>query len=253
MTRQVTQFNVSEKRVIIVESDNERKESLLGHLSDQGYKVTGVGSAGDFYQLLFSSERCDLAVIDIGLPDQSGFVLAEYVRKNTDAWIIVLYSGNSVEERLAGYESGADLCMAKPVDVRELEAVITNMFHRMDALQSPQFKTTVSHEPAAVEEESGSWKLMRNEWSLLTPHGDSIALTAKEFDFMLSLVLQSSAIVTRQYILKILGYQPNEQGNRALESLIYRLRRKTETFGYGFPIKTYRGVGYCLAVPVLLS
>ncbi|NTU93362.1 MAG: response regulator transcription factor [Chlorobiaceae bacterium] len=242
----------SEQRVIVIEGDRELRDSLVSALSLQGYAVTGVGSAGDFYQLLFSSEQCDLAIIDIGLPDQSGFVLAEYVRKNTDARIIVLHSGLSLEERLAGYESGADISLPKPVDARELTALIANMFDRIEAARPRQVKAASVQEPAP-EEEAGAWKLLRNEWSLLTPRGDSIALTAKEFDFLLSLVLQSTAIVTRQYILKILGYQPNEQGNRALESLIYRLRRKTEAFGYGFPIKTYRGVGYCLAVPILLA
>lgn len=252
MTRHFTQTTASEKRVIVVDGDRDLRDDLVSYLSLQGYTVTGVGSAADFYQMLFSAERCDLAIIDIGLPDQSGFVLAEYVRKNTDAWIIVLHSGATVEERLAGYESGADMSLAKPVDVRELAALIANMFDRIEASRPHQVKQPTPQEPVAGDE-SGSWRLLRNEWSLLTPHGDVIALTAKEFDFLLSLVLQSTAIVTRQYILKILGYQSNEQGNRALESLIYRLRRKTESFGFGFPIKTYRGVGYCLAVPIVLA
>lgn len=252
MTRQKSQNLTSGKRVIVVEGDPELREDLVRYLSLQGYTASGVGSAADFYQLLFASERCDVAVIDIGLPDQSGFVLAEYVRKNTNAWIIVLHSGKTIEERLAAYGSGADISLAKPVDVRELAALIASMFDRIETAKPQQAAQQAPQETAGGDEGS-AWKLLRNEWSLVTPKGDNIALTAKEFDFLLSLVLQSTAIVTRQYILKILGYQPNEQGNRALESLIYRLRRKTEACGYGFPIKTYRGVGYCLAVPIVLA
>jgi DNA-binding response OmpR family regulator len=245
------QLSAPEIRVIIVDGDSDFREATVESMKLQGYTITGFGSAGDFYQQLFSG-RCDLAIIDIGLEGQSGLVLAEYVRKNTDARIIMLSSRPDVEVRLAGYASGADVCLVKPVDGRELLALITNMFDRLDAA-----KHHVEPPPTIGETTPGelsmTWKLFRNDWSLQTPNGESIALTAKEYDFMLSLVLQSSAIVTRQYILKILGYQPNEQGNRALESLIYRLRRKTESLGYGFPIKTYRGIGYCLASPILLA
>jgi two-component system, OmpR family, response regulator len=251
MNRQPTQHPDLETRVIIVDGDPASRETMAESLTDEGYTVTGLGSAGDFYQRLFSG-RCDLAIIDIGLPDQSGLVLAEYVRKNTDARIIMLNSSPDIEERLSGYASGADVCVLKPVDGRELSALIANMLDRMDSA-TPRIVTQPVAGESTADEEPRNWKLYRNEWSLQTPRGDSIALTAKEFDFMLSLVLQSTAIVTRQYILKILGYQPNEQGNRALESLIYRLRRKTESFGYGFPIKTYRGIGYCLAAPIILT
>jgi two-component system, OmpR family, response regulator len=238
-------------RVIIVDGDNVFLQDMVEYLTDKGYSVTGLITAGDFYKHLFTA-RCDLAIIDIALPDQSGLVLAEYVRKNTDARIIVLNTRPDVEERLAGYGSGADVCLVKPVDGRELSAIITNMFDRGDSA-GPRVETVPSSSDSLVEESGKAWKLFRNEWSLQTPGGESIALTAKEFDFMLSLVLQSTAIVTRQYILKILGYQSNEQGNRALESLIYRLRRKTEAFGHGFPVKTYRGIGYCLASPIFLA
>lgn len=238
-------------RLIIVDGDTLFLQVMASYLSDKGYSVTGLNTAGDFYKHLFTS-RCDLAIIDIALPDQSGLVLAEYVRKNTDARIIMLNTRPDIEERLAGYGSGADICLVKPVDGRELAAIIANMFDRTDSA-GPRVEAVPSATDSLVEESGKAWKLFRNEWSLQTPGAESIALTAKEFDFMLSLVLQSTAIVTRQYILKILGYQPNEQGNRALESLIYRLRRKTESFGYGFPIKTYRGIGYCLAAPIILT
>ncbi len=251
MKLQPYQSSVRDVRVTIVDGDSIFLHAMVEHLTSQGYSVTGLVTAGDFYKHLFTS-RCDLAIIDVALPDQSGLVLAEYVRKNTDARIIMLNTRPDVEDRLAGYGSGADVCLVKPVDGRELSAIIANMFDRTDSA-GPRVETLPSSSDSLVEESGKAWKLFRNEWSLHTPGGDTLSLTAKEFDFMLSLVLQSTAIVTRQYILKILGYQPNEQGNRALESLIYRLRRKTETFGYGFPVKTYRGIGYCLASPILLA
>ncbi len=252
MDRNTGRDIASNRRMIVVEGEDALRDELVGFLTGQGYTVNGAGSAADFYQLLFTQERCDLVVIDSRLPDQSGLVLTEYVRNNTGTAIIMLHSGDGIDERLACYRSGADICLSKPVDAREVAAIAGNMFLRRESSIPAQAALMVS---AGETGDAGadSWKLLRNEWVLTTPKGDAIPLTAKEFDFLLTLVLQSTAIVTRQYILKILGYEANDQGNRALESLIYRLRRKTEALGFGFPIKTYRGVGYCLAAQIVLS
>ncbi len=252
MNQHLTEQASGDIRVAMVTGDPEYAIAASRLLALRGYVVDHLGSAGDFYQHLFSC-RCDLAVIDVELPDQSGLVLAEYVRKNTDARIIMLTSATQPESRLAAYGSGADVCLVKPVDEQELAALIGNIFSRLAASAQALAERQQSAPEPGLDDNVRAWRLLRNEWSLQTPDGEMIALTAKEFDFMLSLVLQSSAIVTRQYILKILGYQPNDQGNRALESLIYRLRRKTEPFGSGFPVKTYRGIGYCLATPVQIT
>jgi len=238
-------------RVSIVDGDHEFREAMVDFLKHQGFQVSGFGSAGEFYQKLLS-ESCDMVIIDFGLADQGGLVLSEYVRKNTEAHIIMLCPLSDIDTRLAGYASGADVCLVKPVDGRELAALLANISDRMEKLRSE-----TGAKPLTGEFRTGeiieTWRLFRNDWSLQTPKGDNISLTAKEYEYMLSLVLQSTAIVTRQYILKILGYHPDDKGNRALESLIYRLRKKTEETGCGFPVKTYRGIGYCLASPVVLS
>ncbi|NTU68835.1 MAG: response regulator transcription factor [Chlorobiaceae bacterium] len=243
--------NALDFRVAIVDGDQVFREAMVDFLKLQGYQTEGFGSAGEFYQQLLSA-RYDLMIVDFGLNDQGGLLLCEYVRKNTEAYIIMLCPVPEIDTRLAAYASGADFCLVKPIDSRELAALSANLSDRME-----RFRSKICTVPPAVEKGSAEsvtpWKLFRSDWSLHTPKGDAVSLTAKEYDFLLSLVLQSTAIVTRQYILKILGYQPDDKGNRALESLIYRLRKKIGETGCGFPIKTYRGLGYCLASPVVLS
>lgn len=251
MTQQQQPHTAADITVAIVDVDQESRDAMVDYLNLRGYRTSGFGSAGDFYQHILS-EHCDLVIVDSSLGDQSGLVLSEYVRKNTEACIIMLCPVSDVDTRLAGYASGADACLAKPVDTRELGALVGNLSDRMERLRSKTAASTATGEKRTGES-AEPWKLYRSDWSLRTPKGDVVSLTAKEFDFMLSLVLQSTAIVTRQYILKILGYQPDDKGNRALESLIYRLRKKSEETGCGFPIKTYRGIGYCLSSSVVLS
>ncbi|NTV02002.1 MAG: response regulator transcription factor [Chlorobiaceae bacterium] len=251
MTQQQQPRTAVDISVSIVDVDQEYRDAIVDYLNLRGYRASGFGSSGDFYQYILS-ELCDLVILNSSLGDQSGLVLSEYVRKNTGACIIMLCPASDVETRLAGYASGADACLVKSVDTRELMALVDNLADRMERFRSKTEATPATGETGAGDS-AEPWKLYRNDWSLRTPKGDVVSLTAKEYEFMLTLVLQSTAIVTRQYILKILAYQPDDKGNRALESLIYRLRKKTEETGCGFPIKTYRGIGYCLSSSVVLS
>ena len=123
---------MKQKRIIIVEDDRDLLENMVKYLTLCGYEVTGAASAREFYYHL-SRQTYLLAVLDIGLPDQSGLVLAEYVRNNTNMWIIMLTARSTLDDKLAGLKSGADFYLVKPIDCSELAATITNLFARLDA------------------------------------------------------------------------------------------------------------------------
>ncbi len=236
---------MKQKRIIIVEDDRDLLENMVKYLRLTGYEVTGAASAHEFYYHL-SLQTYVLAILDIGLPDQSGLVLAEYVRNNTNMRIIILTARSTLDDKLAGLKCGADFYLVKPIDCRELAATIANLFARLDMA------------PAVPEQELqgdsdtlAQWKLERKGWILITPKGDSIKLTSKEFEFMASLSLRSNTIVARRDILKILDYPSTEQASHALESMIYRLRKKIEEAGCEFPVKTSHGAGYCLSADII--
>ena len=236
---------MKQKRIIIVEDDRDLLENMVKYLTLCGYEVTGAASAREFYYHL-SRQTYSLAVLDIGLPDQSGLVLAEYVRKNTSMWIIMLTARSTLDDKLAGLKSGADFYLVKPIDCSELAATITNLFARLDA--APAVSELESLRESDTLEQ---WKLERKGWTLITPRGDSIKLTSKEFEFIASLSMRSNTIVARRDILKILDYPSTEQASHALESMIYRLRKKIEEAGCEFPVKTSHGTGYCLSADII--
>ncbi len=95
------------------------------------------------------------------------------------------------------------------------------------------------------------WKLERKGWILITPKGEAITLTSKEFEFIATLSLGSNTIAARQDILKILDYPSTRQASHALESMIYRLRKKIEAVGHEFPVKTSHGVEYSLCADLI--
>ena len=224
-------------RVIIVEDDIDLRESLETYLSMSGFFVAGVGTCRDFYRAL-DSHLFDIAVLDVGLPDQSGIVLAEYLHSNTTMGIIMLTAKDSDEDKLKGYDAGADIYLTKPVDSRMLASAITNLGGRL----KPR---TVNITPEAVQAE---WVLNKTNWILQTPHGDTAALTALEVNF-LSLLSSSPGIpVSRADLLHELYNRNDDYTGKALDVMIYRLRAKIAAAGaVPLPVKSIRSTGYFLA------
>lgn len=231
-----------EGRLIIVEDDSDLRDSLVKYLNLSGFDVTGVGSALEFYKNV-SANTYTIAIVDLGLPDQNGLVLTEYLRKNTDIRIILLTSSSSMDDKLSGYHCGADFYFVKPVDLRELSAIVTSLFARIHHQKS----TT----PNDGFNNKTDWIFIRKNWLLQTPCGKDIKLTAKELNFISFLISDTKEVSTRQELLKRLEYLNNESGHRSLESLVNRLRSKILTVCGESPIKTVHGTGYSLLVNVV--
>ncbi len=227
----------------MVEDDRDMRESMVEYLNLAGLDVIGVGSGLEFYQALASS-FFSIAVVDLGLPDQNGYVLVEYIRKNTTMGAIILTARDAVGDRVLGYESGADLYLVKPIDCRELAAAIMSLAGRRGDRVS-----SASPVPACE-----SWRLVRSSWHLATPAGQAIKLTAREMQLIERLAESPGKPVKRDMLLARLGYGEDEYANRAMDSLMRRLRRKIEgSWTPPSPIKTIRSVGYCFSAPIVVE
>ena len=84
------------RRIIIVEHDSDFRYGLVKFLKVLGYEVVAVGSALEFYRMIDQYDCC-FAIMDIELPDQDGLVLVEYLKKNTDTWIVMLTQKRTVD------------------------------------------------------------------------------------------------------------------------------------------------------------
>ena len=215
----------------------------MEYLALAGHDASGVGSCLEFYRAL-AEASFSVAVVDVGLPDQCGYVLTEYIRKNTAMGVIILTARDAAEDRVRGYDCGADLYMVKPVNCRELAAAITNLSVRLGK-RSPESVPSLAPEP---------WRLVRQQWHLVTPAGSAILLTAKEMQFMECLAESAGSPVRRETVLAVLGYRGDGYASRAMDSLVRRLRRKIEEEPCTpSPIKTVHGVGYCFAETLVIS
>lgn len=230
-------------RVILVEDEPDLCDSLVEFLELSDIETTGVNSGIEFYRSM-AQNRYTIAVLDVGLPDQSGYLLAEYIHKNFAMGIIILTARGEADERLKGYEAGADIYMVKPIDSRELVTAIKNLSHRLQTGRRRQ----------SEDSDSRSWLLDNHSWNLLSPNNERIHLTAKEFMFISILAAHAGEMVRREHLLGEMGYSDDEYANRAMDSLVRRLRRKIETgTGCPSPIKTAYTGGYCFAAPICSS
>ncbi len=225
----------SVRKIIVVEDDPLFLESLVDYLKLQNYEVTGVRSALGLYKMI-AREPFAVAILDLTLPDQDGLVITKYLKINTDSRIILLTTSSSTVDMIEGYNAGADICFVKPIDCRVLVAAVYNIVQRLEVCYLCSFKK----EPTL---HAGIWTLASDEWLLITPEGNKLHLTSKEYAFLNCLAEAPQGIVSRNSLLTILGYEHNDCGNRSLESLVYRLRKKISP-KLDTPIKTANGSGY---------
>jgi len=231
------------KSILIVEDDRDLAESMNMYLELEGYQVTTATNAISCYVELYNS-TFDLDLLDLSLPDQDGLILARYLRNNTQTAIMVLSARSTIEDRRMGYDAGAHVFIAKPVDFGELSGSIAALLDSMG-------KDSQTQQTAETEPQEERWLMLRSDWDLVSPSGAHARLTAKEWDLLVALSARCNKMVSRESILKTLGYTNNEYGHRSLESILYRLRKKTSDMGAN-PIKTFHGNGYGFMAPLVV-
>jgi len=229
--------------LLLVEDDGLLRESLADYLTARAFQVTAVGTCLAAYQQL-AEGNFEVAIIDLGLPDQDGQVLVDYLRRNRQAGIIVLTARNSGETRIACYRQGADLFFGKTVDADELAVAAANLAER-------QRQRVPSH-PAVKT--PPPWRLDLAQRALCDLSGTRIALTKQECRLLALLARQPGHSTSRAVLEGKLYPHGGDAAHQALNTLIRRLRRKLGQAGVSEElILTDPGVGYRLVVAVMMG
>ena len=226
--------------ILLVEDDQDLNETITRFLRFAGNKVTSTSNAKEFCQCL-ALDSFDIAVIDIGLPDESGLMLAERLRKTSDIGIIILTAHAEIDDRVQGYAVGADLYMVKPAVMVELAAAINSIAKRRFERQSTP-ATPIS-----------TWVLVRSSRHLISPEGTAISLSAKEFDLLFLLVNAQGQPVKRKDLTAALHYPNDLYGGRALDNLVRRIRVKIRNqAGMDDLIHTFHSQGFYISAEVIV-
>lgn len=222
-------------RILVVDDDRAVRESLRRSLTFNGYSVDLAVDGVDALEKA-TAQRPDALVLDVMMPRLDGLEVCRRLRSTGDDLpILVLTARDSVSERVAGLDAGADDYLPKPFALEELLARLRALLRRTTADQGEiseamQF-ADLSLDPVTREVSRGE---------------RSISLTRTEFSLLEMLMANPRRVLTRSRILEeVWGYDFPTSGN-ALEVYIGYLRRKTEAEGETRLIHTVRGVGYVL-------
>ncbi len=223
-------------RILVVDDDRAVRESLRRSLSFNGYSVELAQDGREALDLI-ANDRPDALVLDVMMPRLDGLEVCRFLRSTGDDLpILVLTARDSVSERVAGLDAGADDYLPKPFALEELLARMRALLRRRttpdDGADSPALTfSDLSLDPVTREVTRGQRR---------------ISLTRTEFSLLEMLIANPRRVLTRSRILEeVWGFDFPTSGN-ALEVYVGYLRRKTEAEGEPRLIHTVRGVGYVL-------
>jgi two-component system, OmpR family, phosphate regulon response regulator OmpR len=228
---------MTEDAHILVVDDDARLRALLSrYLVGEGFRVTTAETASDARDKLRFINP-DLMVLDVMMPGENGLALTESLRREQghEVPVLLLTARSAPEDRIAGFEAGADDYLGKPFDPRELVLRIRAMLRRAT--------------PPAVAAPAGPVQLGAAEFDpergeLRSAFG-TIRLTGGEAALLGALARKPNEVLSREEIVATLGM--DEAGERAIDVQVTRLRRKIEAdpreprF-----LHTVRGRGYVL-------
>jgi len=222
-------------RILVVDDDRAVRESLRRSLTFNGYEVDVASDGGEALDRL-RAERPDALVLDVMMPRVGGLETCRRLRADgDDVPILVLTARDSIADRVAGLDAGADDYLVKPFDLEELLARLRALLRRV----APEVGDPDEHLAFAdLSMDLASREVRRGERSM--------ELTRTEFTLLELFLRRPRRVLERSFILEeVWGFDFPTTAN-SLEVYVGYLRRKTEAEGETRLIHTVRGVGYVL-------
>ncbi|MGH7439602.1 MAG: response regulator transcription factor [Polyangiaceae bacterium] len=221
-------------RILLVE-DHERVAAVVSSsLRSASHSVLVAANVAEALAAV-SREHFDLAVVDIGLPDASGFDVCRSLRRDGhDMPILILSARTGVADRVEGLDAGGDDYLSKPFASAELLARVRALGRR-----GPRVKESVR---------SFGELLIDSERRTVACGAKLLHLTPREFDTLAALVWADGRVVSRDALLESVWGDATEGNGASLEVLLARIRRKLAAAGVPPAVRTIRNVGYSWAL-----
>lgn len=229
-------------QVLVVDDDGEIRKLLARYLREQGFRVLTASTCAEVRDKLVTN-RIDLIVLDVMLPDGSGLDLCRDLRASRSMVPIILLTALKEDvDRIIGLEFGADDYLGKPFNPRELVARIRAVLRRGPTVEAAPPETGRYRFDGFVADQ-----LTR---TVVGPGGEDISLTGAEFDLLLLFLQRPGRVLSRDQLLDLTRGGGGEVLDRSIDVLISRVRRKLSAGGAEQIFKTVRNGGYQLAAKV---
>lgn len=230
--------------ILIVDDDAEIRNLLGRYFEKNGLRATAVADGRAMWQAL-DRGAFDLVVLDLMLPGDDGLTLCRTLRARSDIPVIMLTARGEETDRIVGLEMGADDYLPKPFSARELLARIKVILRRARSLP---------HNLRPEEEREiafGDWVLDTTHRQLVSPRGVVTPIGGAEYRLLRIFLAHPNRVLSRDQLMELTQGKEADALDRSIDVQVSRLRRR---LGDGSRdaamIKTVRGEGYVLSVPV---
>ena len=228
-------------RVLLVEDDDSTRTSIAANLEAHGYRVREAGTAADAVRA-WDTQRPDLVVLDLGLPDADGTTVIRRVRRDGTTPILILSARDDEPDKVAALELGADDYVTKPFGLEELRARVVALLRRA---AGPAADTTGSIVLGPLRLDVTRREVLVGEMQ--------VDLTPREYELLKVLMSQPGRLVTRGTLLRAVWGRQYVGEDHYLHVYVSRLRRKLAAAD---PTGTVRdlitaepGIGYRIREP----
>ena len=230
--------------ILIVDDDAEIRGLLGEYLQKNGYR-TSVAADGKAMWTALARGKVDLIVLDLMLPGDDGLTLCRKLRGESDTPVIMLTARGDETDRIVGLEMGADDYLAKPFSARELLARIKSVLRRARSLP----RNLRDDDARAIA--FAGWRLDPIARHLVSPQGVVTSLSGAEYQLLRIFLGHPNHVLTRDQLMVLLKGREAEPFDRSIDLQVSRLRHRLgDDPADPQIIKTVRGEGYVLAVPV---
>ncbi len=225
----------SKLNITVVEDHDALRAVTLEALRQHGHNVQGIACAEALDDEAARSPA-DVFIIDINLPGEDGLSLSRRIRKGNPRAGIIMASGRTmVDDRIAGYDSGADVYLPKPVAIEELLAAVSSVQRRLEL-------------PQASGEERDDFAVDSRAMLLNGPKG-SVVISRSELQMLSAFSTSAGRQLEYWQLMEVLGHTPDEFRKATLEVKVVRLRKKLIEAGAPTDcLKVIRNEGYQLCV-----
>lgn len=218
-------------QILIVEDEAAIADTLVYALQAEGF-VTQWTSLGGEALTLLENGTFDLAILDVGLPDISGFDVCKRLRRFSEVPVIFLTARSEEIDRVVGLEIGADDYVVKPFSPREVAARVKAILKRVAPREAP-----AASAPSTFQIDDAAFRIHY--------HGQALNLTRHEFRLLRTLLGQPRRVYAREQLLDALGVASEAGYERNIDSHIKSVRAKLRAIAPSEePIQTHRGLGY---------
>ena len=230
--------------LLVVDDDVDIVELLRRYFSTNGFHVSSASNGAQMRKIL-RAEPVDFVILDLGLPDEDGLVLAAWLRENWSGPFIMLTGRSDTVDRIVGLELGADDYVTKPFDLRELLARVRSVMRRSDRQVAQGAQST-----RLVFED---FTLDLTSRTLTRGSGVDVPLTTSEFNLLQAFAEHPNQVLSRSQLM--MHTRGNDVGafDRSVDVQVGRLRRKILAHGQPDIIRAVRGVGYLFVPKVTAS